>query len=157
MNNEFGGEAEMTITNKIILDTEEIYTKEEVEANVNIWLKALDSGEYKQGVSYLVNGDKFCCLGVACDLTDMEYVLKDVGAKEKVREYDGLAGIIPYPAMKAFGLQDNEGQFKSTDPTTDVHPSLAQLNDSGMSFKQIAAVIRSQPEDLFSYSNLKLV
>jgi hypothetical protein len=32
------------------------------------WINALQSGEYKQGVAYLRNGMKFCCLGVLCDL-----------------------------------------------------------------------------------------
>lgn len=34
------------------------------------WLEALRSGEYKQGRAYLRKDDKFCCLGVLCDLID---------------------------------------------------------------------------------------
>lgn len=37
-----------------------------------LWVKALRSGEYKQGYGYLHykrgGKDKFCCLGVLCDL-----------------------------------------------------------------------------------------
>lgn len=33
-----------------------------------LWLKALRSGEYKRGTAYLKNGNRFCCLGVLCDL-----------------------------------------------------------------------------------------
>ena len=37
-----------------------------------LWLKALRSGEYEQGREYLVTTsntyDKFCCLGVLCDI-----------------------------------------------------------------------------------------
>lgn len=33
------------------------------------WLKALRSGEYKQGKNYLRKGDEFCCIGVLCDIT----------------------------------------------------------------------------------------
>ncbi len=32
------------------------------------WLKALRSGEYKQGKRTLRKDDLFCCLGVACDI-----------------------------------------------------------------------------------------
>jgi hypothetical protein len=32
------------------------------------WVAALRSGEYKQGVQLLRQGDYFCCLGVLCDL-----------------------------------------------------------------------------------------
>ena len=34
------------------------------------WLKALRSGKYKQGRDALRIGNKFCCLGVLCDLVD---------------------------------------------------------------------------------------
>ena len=32
------------------------------------WLKALRSGDYTQGTGALRNGNKFCCLGVLCDV-----------------------------------------------------------------------------------------
>jgi len=32
------------------------------------WIQALRSGEYKQGTSTLKFQDRFCCLGVLCDL-----------------------------------------------------------------------------------------
>ena len=32
------------------------------------WIAALRSGEYTQGRGQLRDGDKFCCLGVLCDL-----------------------------------------------------------------------------------------
>lgn len=31
------------------------------------WLEALRSGNYKQGQSWLKDGDKYCCLGVLCE------------------------------------------------------------------------------------------
>ena len=33
-------------------------------------MTALESGDYKQGRDRLRDGDDFCCLGVACDLSD---------------------------------------------------------------------------------------
>lgn len=36
------------------------------------WIEALRSGKYEQGESSLRNGDKMCCLGVACDVIDPE-------------------------------------------------------------------------------------
>ena len=35
---------------------------------VQLLIDALKSGEYKQGTGCLKKGDRFCCLGVACDL-----------------------------------------------------------------------------------------
>ena len=33
-----------------------------------LWLEALRSGEYKQGRGLLRDGNKYCCLGVLCDI-----------------------------------------------------------------------------------------
>ena len=37
------------------------------------WVEALRSGIYKQGRGQLVKEDKFCCLGVLCDLYGKTY------------------------------------------------------------------------------------
>jgi len=34
------------------------------------WITALRSGQYKQGKHRLRDNDKFCCLGVLCDVVD---------------------------------------------------------------------------------------
>lgn len=37
----------------------------------DLWIKALRSGKYEQGVGYLQTLDgKYCCLGVLCDIMD---------------------------------------------------------------------------------------
>ena len=43
--------------------------------NLRNWIKALRSGDYKQGEGCLYNNkdDSFCCLGVACDLFQVPY------------------------------------------------------------------------------------
>lgn len=45
-------------------------TKEQIKNNRK-WIKALRSGRYKQGVKRLRGDDKFCCLGVACDISGL--------------------------------------------------------------------------------------
>ena len=35
-----------------------------------LWVEALRSGKYEQGRGCLRKGDKFCCLGVLCDLNE---------------------------------------------------------------------------------------
>ena len=47
----------------------------------NRWIKALRSGEYVQGTDALVTAtdagyDKFCCLGVLCDVLGLEFVAR---------------------------------------------------------------------------------
>lgn len=45
-----------------------IATDLQAQKRVRKWIRALRSGKYAQGTSYLRRADKFCCLGVACDL-----------------------------------------------------------------------------------------
>lgn len=109
------------------------------------WLKALRSGDYKQGRRCLRTKDRFCCLGVLCDLYAKETGKKwesggrMFGNQEtvpiEVQEWSGLKDDNPWltPSLK---VEDDEG-------VTFCH-SLAELNDSGQSFKQIASVISKQ-------------
>ena len=36
------------------------------------WIAALRSGKYEQGQGWLMNGEKYCCLGVLCDVFEKE-------------------------------------------------------------------------------------
>lgn len=40
--------------------------------NRKLWIQALRSGEFAQGVGYLNSGDTYCCLGVACEVLGFE-------------------------------------------------------------------------------------
>ena len=55
------------------------YTKAQIKANREKWIKALESGKYKQGVGYLKQRSdgisSYCCLGVACQLAYNEGVI----------------------------------------------------------------------------------
>ena len=41
------------------------------------WVKALRSGEYKQGRLYLQRDNLFCCLGVLCKVLDVPNIVSD--------------------------------------------------------------------------------
>lgn len=43
------------------------------------WLAALRSGEYKQGKNKLRDGDRFCCIGVLCDIVDDSHWMPNEG------------------------------------------------------------------------------
>lgn len=108
------------------------------------WKAALTSGEYEKGVGNLrTSTNKFCCLGVLCDIyiketgngrwidSDLGYVFVD--SKEhssggfptnEVVEWAGLDGEIPYV------FNDNGDE-----------EHLHYLNDEGMSFVEIAKKI----------------
>ena len=124
--------------------------------NARKWIKALRSGKYRQGSGALATveldiGAKkpethYCCLGVACDLA-----IK-AGIKVSVKKYQDnvLFGrqkyFLPKRVRVWLGLSTERGHFtrKQEDET-----NLADMNDEGCSFKEIAATIEQEPEGLF--------
>ena len=56
---------------------------------IKLWVDALKSGNYKQGISYLNKKNKFCCLGVLCDVVKKIY-------PEKVQVYGNEFSVVFY-------------------------------------------------------------
>lgn len=107
-----------------------------------MWLEALRSGRYKQGKEYLNNRGRFCCLGVLTDLYIQEKGNKwddayDIlGEKEKgqVFCFKGKDKILPALVRNWAGIKE----------VSDVGDSyLANLNDQGTDFTEIADVIEN--------------
>lgn len=91
------------------------------------WVAALRSGEYEQGTRMLSRDNKFCCLGVLCKLSGLEFSPERGYLPDSVVKWAGLDSISP-------------GVVK--DGVTD---SLAYLNDvKGLTFNQIADLIEEQ-------------
>jgi hypothetical protein len=107
-----------------------------------LWTNALRSGDYAQGQEYLNCNNRFCCLGVLCDL----YV-KHVGYNElpvtvfsnNITEYDGAEAVLPFVVQDWAGMKTCIGSL----PDPDENTSLAELNDGGSSFEELAKVIES--------------
>jgi hypothetical protein len=128
------------------------------KAVVRRWVKALESGLYKQGENYLVspgkNSDKFCCLGVLCDMAVRDKVIPAPGLVDPAMTgsdipcyaYNGSNQTLPKKVMAYAGVSEECGKFIGQYGLT---ISLAELNDGGKSFKQIAKIIKSNPEGLF--------
>ena len=123
----------------------------------NIWVKALRSGKYKQGVCALHTSDnKYCCLGVLCDLYD-----KDRKAKKKKSikisnprynnnkgkycyRYDNEYDFLPSNVRRWAGMKSKKGSLEIDGDFFD----LAVLNDGEsyhgpMTFKEIAKIIET--------------
>ena len=103
------------------------------------WLAALRSGDYQQGTGQLKNGDRYCCLGVACEISGL-------GAWE-FDNYrclsDVHSGSLPKEVQRALGLASDVGWVGEK--------SLVSLNDiEKLTFNQIADLIESRPEGLFN-------
>lgn len=102
------------------------------------WVKALRSGKYKQTQSKLFDGKGYCCLGVLCKVAGVKPVKNKLDFFEFMKQEDCL----PATIRKQIGLNTDYGQYN-------VYESLATDNDNGLTFKQIADIIESQPEGLF--------
>lgn len=90
-----------------------------------LWISALRSGKYVQGRGVLRRGDRYCVLGVLCDisgLTDWETVSS--GLMSYYWEYASFPAEVASWSGLGKGLS-----------------SIVNLNDSGLSFELLAAYI----------------
>lgn len=127
------------------------------------WLFALESGEYNQTKGFLQDEKGNCCLGVACRV--MGYPVH-IDRKEEdcirnihihpnfYRGSDGLhwltMEVMPSPAWELLGLRDASGIFENRIEYNGRHYwGLSAMNDWGLTFKEIAAFIRANPEVVF--------
>lgn len=106
------------------------------------WVAALRSGDYKQGKHTLRHEDSFCCLGVACDLAvKAGAVSYEVSFDWKTYLYgaDKQSRILPKDVIEWLGLEEDDDPHN---PRVGDYPTgLAQLNDDGVSFEDIADAI----------------
>ena len=116
--------------------------------NAKKWVHALRSKQYaqttgtlcKEGKSY----DKFCCLGVACDLYQQEkgdLIIENHHYCVDELSYDGCTGSLPIKVQTWLGLTTRMGDYDCKDLTVE--------NDNGKSFKQIAQIIEDNEKELF--------
>lgn len=114
------------------------------------WIQALRSGGYKQADGVLRNGDKFCCLGVACDLYAQDHPDAHWGDRLPFAEFyedgesDGYNDLLPPAVRDWLGLRTYGARW------FDGALSLAQMNDEGATFTEIADVIEREPKGLFA-------
>lgn len=92
------------------------------------WLDNLRSGAYKQGRDKLCVGDKYCCLGVLYDIVGDWWYQVDDGWACRADDNEAATSL-PLEMNESCKLPLNTENF------------LAEINDSGATFKQIANVI----------------
>lgn len=101
------------------------------------WVAALRSGEYTQtNAGCLRDGDSHCCLGVLTALAVADGV--DVAADWPDREF------LPKAVVVWSGLNE-EDPFASDDRAS--LDTLAERNDGGTSFAELADLIEAQPPE----------
>lgn len=112
-----------------------------------LWVEALRSGEYEQGDSYLRSSDdKYCCLGVLCDLHQKATKKGNWGKEMGVFRYaeTGLGSkTTPIPCViKWAGIKVQNPMMEVKDKRLPL--GLMGLNDSGSTFLKIADLIEEQ-------------
>ena len=109
---------------------------------------ALRSGNYKQGNEFLFKEGKFCCLGVACDISGLgRWQIRP--RSEDIFLYLDKDSVLPEEVMDYFGFVTELGQF-TPEVTEDHDTTLAYLNDeSKLNFNKIADIIESEPKGMF--------
>jgi hypothetical protein len=107
------------------------------------WVKALRSGEYKQGRTRLRAGDKFCCLGVLCDLHQKAGLGRWDGTEyfDGAEDEDHTALLLPDAVMEWAGLSYCSGCFVHIGTRKML---LSNHNDEGASFADLANAIEEQ-------------
>lgn len=110
-------------------------------------VKALRSGKYKQGVGNLRSNGKYCCLGVACEISGLSK-FKSTPIGVDADSYLQCRGALPEEVRDYYDFRNHCGEYnptlakqvKSFDPNITTG-ALTTLNDSGATFEQIADFI----------------
>jgi len=112
------------------------------------WVEALRSGDYEQCSGGLRTGDKYCCLGVLCDLSskDGAGVWTDHGGRayEFSIKDDGHSSVLPEFVCNWAGLNSNSHGGCNPYfliPKQRAATTLSGENDSGKTFAEIADLI----------------
>ena len=105
----------------------------------NNWIESLRSGKYKQGVLYLKRDNKYCCLGVLCEIAGLQY---DEINKMFVYNGDKNPSYLPESFAIEIGMNYrgiNINNIFSSDK------SLSCMDDTGKTFEQIADILEQNP------------
>jgi hypothetical protein len=120
--------------------------------NMQQLVDALESDEFEQTNSTLRRDDKFCCLGVACQISGVGVWASSQGYSG-VYFYVTLSGatgqVLPVDVMNWLGVgtDDAEDNFLASQLILDAEAegdteTGSNMNDNGYSFYEIAARIR---------------
>lgn len=115
---------------------------------------ALRSGKYTQTKSRLRDNKGYCCLGVACDVLGRGKWIKDNPSYDNRYTYQASPGdfshaVLPKVIQHMLGWTANNGRvrkaYKKGDPEdrSDYLTCLAEFNDAGTTFEEIADIIEN--------------
>jgi hypothetical protein len=112
------------------------------------WIRALQSGTYKQDKNFLCAGNGFCCLGVLADLEESLYF--DEFADVYRMDGTGSSAVLSEKLTKKYGLISVKGAAKTPFMHKDISVyALSDVNDNGTPFEMIAEILLTHPEQFF--------
>jgi len=135
---------ELIITNK-----EEFENRPRLPEDIkDEWLLALKSGGYKKGKGVLCKDEKYCCLGVLCEISKLEKIMPFTDISSTLKGYQVPGGthwatrFLP-EGFYLTNLIGNDGRFVGfyigSDKT--LYPDLTGLNDATKTFDEVIEVI----------------
>ena len=118
------------------------------KSDVKKWVKALRSGEYKQARRDLCKEDdsgecSYCCLGVACDIfVEGDWIQRKGWIEWSIDPYEEFA-LPSYSDREGWGFTDTTSfpslkMLRKMGLGVGYAQRLADLNDKGLSFMEIA-------------------
>lgn len=105
------------------------------------WVAALRSGAYQQGQGALKSDDKFCCLGVLCDLYAIENNARWYRKEGVDDSMEGALSLLPHAVRLWADLESDDPVVQTGDISPYNTINLSEANDTGVSFEQIATLI----------------
>lgn len=125
-------------------------TKEQREELRRQWVAALRSGEFTQTRGYLCHKGRYCCLGIACEVFDRAFPgeLEREVLTDRIT-FNNHATLLPDVVRHAVGITYAGGDFVVSSLDDEDESSLAERNDDGATFAEIADLIEARPPGLF--------
>lgn len=107
---------------------------QELGAHQLAWVEALESDDYTQNFGCLETSGGYCCLGIACKISGLDF--------------DGGDHYMPLEVRDYFGFVSEEGSSRYS--ADDALPALN--DDKRLTFSEIAQIVRSNPSNYFTES-----
>jgi len=121
------------------------------EEALKMWLTTLEQHPERQTISVLGRTEgKFCCLGQLCHLL---YEEDEITTSKNGEFYfygsDFDSELLPKEIVDFMHFFDNSGCIEEDRESDDRKYSLADMNDNGTTWPEIANFIRENPEKVF--------
>lgn len=108
--------------------------KEEI---AKLWVEALRSEVFEQAKGKLKDSNGYCCLGVLCHISELSSWEQDTLSNSEDYSYLRNTQLLPEAVMVWAGMESVNGQFYN-EPESRYSKQLDEMNDSGLTFNQIA-------------------